>query len=219
LAATWVPCFRTLTNRAQIHNLYFPRKHHKSHTSRPPLGHNTSHQKVLLHERTDTKLLKTWLPPNTNRRRKRCHHFKLRNLRLLQPYGCVSMSRTPSTKPKRSFCINRLTQSTVTGTRFRIVSQPCQLVSLVSQLVSLSFGLKPVKLVSVRSSNQCNKFEWRSVGYEARMEMGTEGLLQFIAKAVLQNGRFSDKRNLTGVPNVFLGLYLLPKLTLGPTST
>jgi hypothetical protein len=48
------------------------------------------------------------------------------------------------------------------------------------------------------------------------MKIGTEGLLQFIAKAVLQNGRFSDKRNLTAILNAFLGLYLLPELTLGP---
>jgi hypothetical protein len=45
------------------------------------------------------------------------------------------------------------------------------------------------------------------------MKVGTEGLLQFIAKAVLQNGRLSDKRNLTGVLNAFLGL------TLGPACT
>ena len=37
--------------------------------------------------------------------------------------------------------------------------------------------------------------------------MGTEGLLQLIAKAVLQNRRLSDKRNLTGVLNAFLGLF------------
>jgi hypothetical protein len=46
------------------------------------------------------------------------------------------------------------------------------------------------------------------------MKMGTEGLLQFIAKAVLQNGRSSDKRNLTGALNTFFSLYLLPELTL-----
>ena len=39
------------------------------------------------------------------------------------------------------------------------------------------------------------------------MRMGTEGLLQFIAKVVLQNGRLSDKRNLAGVLNAFLGLF------------
>jgi hypothetical protein len=51
------------------------------------------------------------------------------------------------------------------------------------------------------------------------MKMGTEGLLQFLTKAVLQNGRLSDKRNLTGVLNAFLSLYPLPELTLGPTCT
>jgi hypothetical protein len=51
------------------------------------------------------------------------------------------------------------------------------------------------------------------------MKMGAEGLLQLIAEAVLQNGRFSDKRNLTDVLDAFFSLYPLPELTLGRTYT
>ena len=46
--------------------------------------------------------------------------------------------------------------------------------------------------------------------------MGLEGLLPFIAIAVLQNGRLADKRGLTRVLNAFPGLYPLPELTLSP---
>jgi hypothetical protein len=51
--------------------------------------------------------------------------------------------------------------------------------------------------------------------------MGTEraAAIEFIAKEVRQNGRFLDRRNLSGVLNAFLGLYPLPELTLAPTWT